>query len=189
MNPAISYLPVAFRAAKRIAAVGMAASTVAPTAGGAMTFVEARAWTASPVEFTQSPTIQSTTGGPMRFEDALDNRATVVGLGPAGVASADSIRTIYERSGLTWEQLARLFGVSRRAVHAWASGSRVSARHFEAIYDLAGRLTQRVGDAEENRAWLLDSSAGPSVYEQMRRANTRKPMEARLTPSELMGIK
>lgn len=188
MNPSVPQLPVVFRAAKRIAAIGMAASTVAPTSGGVMTFVEARPWTASPVQFTQPPPVQSTTGGPLSFDEVLNHRAVVVGLGSTGLASADNIRTIYERSGLTWEQLARLFGVSRRAVHSWASGSRVSARHLEAIYDLAGRLSSRAGDPEDNRAWLLDSSSGSSVYEQIRLANTRKPVEARLTPRELMGI-
>src|SRR6266542_2454198 len=42
-----------------------------------------------------------------------------------------SVRHLYEASGLTWEQLARLFGVSRRAVHNWANGGRMTARHVE----------------------------------------------------------
>ena len=32
-------------------------------------------------------------------------------------------------TGLTWEQLAYLFGVSRQSVHFWASGGTMTAAH------------------------------------------------------------
>lgn len=42
---------------------------------------------------------------------------------------ASAILEIRRRSGLTWQELSDLFGVSRRSVHHWASGKVVSARH------------------------------------------------------------
>ena len=187
MNATVPALRVVYEVAKRATAVGMIACTAAPTTVALSGVVTNRSWTEHPMQLIVGAPLQSTTG-PLRFEDAIDGNAVVVGVGPSGVAASDSIRSIYERSGLTWEQLARLFGVSRRAVHSWASGSRVSARHLEAIFDLAGQLSRRVAVPEANRAWLMDSSMGPSVYEQIRRRNARTPMEARLTAVELMGI-
>ena len=42
---------------------------------------------------------------------------------------ASAILEIRRRSGLTWQELSDLFGVSRRSVHHWASGKVVSANH------------------------------------------------------------
>lgn len=58
-------------------------------------------------------------------------------------------------TGLTWEQLAHLFNVSRRAVHFWASGSKASAEntaHLERVLDTV-RVIDR-GFMTENRAAL-----------------------------------
>src|SRR5262245_36297225 len=41
---------------------------------------------------------------------------------PRGPTQRSAVRSLHDSSGLTWEQLARLFGVSRRAVHNWANG-------------------------------------------------------------------
>ncbi|WP_157431862.1 helix-turn-helix domain-containing protein [Actinomadura hibisca] len=46
---------------------------------------------------------------------------------------ASSVIRLHEESGLTWEQLSRLFGVSRRALHHWAVGGRISAGHAERL--------------------------------------------------------
>ena len=53
---------------------------------------------------------------------------------------ARSVQQIREDSGLTWEQLSRLFGVSRRAVHNWANGGRMTARHVEVLTQLRYRI-------------------------------------------------
>ncbi len=59
-------------------------------------------------------------------------------------------------SGLTWDQLARLFGVSRRSVHLWVSGKPMSTQNEERLYQLLA-LLQEVdrGSADENRRLLL----------------------------------
>jgi DNA-binding transcriptional regulator YiaG len=41
-------------------------------------------------------------------------------------------------TGLTWEQVARLFGVSRRTVHLWASGLAMSSGHEEHLHRMFG---------------------------------------------------
>lgn len=59
-------------------------------------------------------------------------------------------------SGLTWDQLARLFKVSRRAVHFWASGKELSRENEEHLQRLLGWLRSvDQGSANLNRTMLL----------------------------------
>lgn len=51
-------------------------------------------------------------------------------------SQAAAIQELRRRSGLTWEELAGLFGVSRRSVHFWASGKPMSPLHEEALSGL-----------------------------------------------------
>jgi transcriptional regulator with XRE-family HTH domain len=82
-------------------------------------------------------------------------------LGPgAGVESVQTALLELRRlSGLTWDQLARLFGVSRRSLHFWASGAAVSASHEEQVQRVLAVLRQvDRGTAAENRALMLQPS-------------------------------
>ena len=63
----------------------------------------------------------------------------------AARSTAGILRTVRDRTGLTWEQTARLFGVSRRAVHLWASGGRMTAANEEALLRLATLLSSMDG--------------------------------------------
>jgi len=66
--------------------------------------------------------------------------------------------------GLTWEQIADLFGVSRSAVHQWASGGPIDAaaadhlRNLVHVIDRADR-----GGAAENREALLTPTGDPPI--------------------------
>ncbi len=62
------------------------------------------------------------------------------------IATAAAIRGLRERSGLTWDELARLFGVSRRAIHAWATGARLNQFHAERLGMLATQI-ERIQEA------------------------------------------
>lgn len=67
-----------------------------------------------------------------------------------------AIAELRHRSGLTWDQLARLFGVARRSVHFWASGKALNAANEERL----GRMFAVVryvdrGSASATRAALL----------------------------------
>lgn len=70
------------------------------------------------------------------------------------------IHELRRLSGLTWEQLARLCGVTRRALHFWASGKPLKAVHEERLQRLLAtvRLIDR-GSALDNRRVLLQPGA------------------------------
>jgi len=71
---------------------------------------------------------------------------------PSGAAIAELRR----QSGLTWDQLARLFSVSRRALHFWASGKPMAFTHEEHLQRLLSVLRKvDRGSADANRRELL----------------------------------
>ena len=61
-------------------------------------------------------------------------------------SESDEVRWLHEQSGLTWEQLGRLFGVSRRTVHLWANGSGMNASNREALYELVALVRSVQGE-------------------------------------------
>ncbi len=83
------------------------------------------------------------------------------------IAAISEVRRL---SGLTWEQLAQLFGVSRRALHFWASGKPLSAQNAEHLQRLLAVL-QRVdrGSASANRAALLAPIKGVHPFDLLAR--------------------
>ena len=90
-----------------------------------------------------------------RSEDAAPVSTTEAFI-PAA-ATAKSVRELKERSGLTWDQLAKAFSVSRRSVHGWASGARMNAANAELLARLTGALSQVEvpGDTDATRAAIL----------------------------------
>ncbi len=74
-----------------------------------------RTGTSSHGDFQMRPLQQTTVG-------------TVVAVPPAANGSLAELRRL---SGLTWDQLARVFGVTRRALHFWASGKPMSPSNEE----------------------------------------------------------
>jgi len=72
------------------------------------------------------------------------------------VASAQAVLDLRAESGLTWDQLGRLFGVSRRAVHLWASGKRMNSRNIELLGTLRTIVDGApVKDPDSRRMWLF----------------------------------
>ncbi len=71
---------------------------------------------------------------------------------PAG----DAISELRRLSGLTWDQLGRLFNVSRRALHFWVSGRPMTPSNEENLQRLLA-LVRKIdrGSASANRAILL----------------------------------
>lgn len=70
--------------------------------------------------------------------------------------SGSAIGELRRLSGLTWDQLARLFNVSRRSLHFWASGKNMTPSNEEHLQRLLAvvRKADR-GSATANRAMLL----------------------------------
>ena len=87
---------------------------------------------------------------------------------PEPVASS-RVRSLKESSGLTWDQLRCLFGVSRRALHMWAGGAQMNSRNQERLTDLE-RVVSALGNTpSERRAAFMSSQyrGGRSVFQQL----------------------
>ena len=71
-------------------------------------------------------------------------------------ATQKALGELRRLSGLTWEQLAKLFNVSRRSLHFWASGQPLSRFNEEQLNRLLGTI-QYIdrGSASLNRSLLL----------------------------------
>ena len=71
---------------------------------------------------------------------------------------------------LTWQQLAELFGVSRRAVHSWAIGASMRRRNIDRLERLELALPSNEGDPASQHRWLFSGTpANPSPYSQLLR--------------------
>jgi DNA-binding transcriptional regulator YiaG len=79
-------------------------------------------------------------------------------------ATQKSLSELRRLSGLTWDQLAKLFNVSRRSLHFWASGQPLSRFNEEHLNRLLGTI-QFIdqGSANLNRSLLLrpDGNGNP----------------------------
>ncbi|WP_141718021.1 hypothetical protein [Nocardia altamirensis] len=103
-----------------------------------------------------------------------------------------AVRWLHDSSGLTWEQLGRVFGVSRRAVHMWANGSRMNASNVEALHEFIAaihRLGAMTPDATRN-ALLSTRSGGTSLLDEFRARHRSGPGDvsgARERPDFYLG--
>lgn len=98
-----------------------------------------------------------TNAGPARNEVEVAARAPTL-------SAADLIAEIRRISGLTWQHIARLFDVDRRAVHFWASGrpmSDANAEHLSRLLVLLRKIDR--GVPSKVREWLLAPSSGGAV--------------------------
>jgi DNA-binding transcriptional regulator YiaG len=105
--------------------------------------------------------------------------------------TAELVQSLRDRSGLTWDQLARLFGVSRRAVHAWATGARLNAYHQELLTELT-RLVAAIdtGNPQHNRDRLLAPRQGAlSLFDEIRARRARQSSDTTgmLPAAQLLG--
>jgi DNA-binding transcriptional regulator YiaG len=84
--------------------------------------------------------------------------------------TAKAIRKAHEDSGLTWEQLARSFGVSRRSLHLWANGGRMNAGNVEILMSFADLVNHiNAATPSERRAALLAiNEDGRSILDSFR---------------------
>jgi hypothetical protein len=78
--------------------------------------------------------------------------------------SPPSINELKKLSGLTWEQIAKIFNVSRRSIHFWASGKKLSPFNTECLnrFVMTLRYIDR-GSADVNRSLLLESHQGSDI--------------------------
>lgn len=80
--------------------------------------------------------------------------------------TADLVREVKDNSGLTWEELGRIFGVSRRAVHNWANGGKANAfnsRRIRRVHALIHDLS-RGNEINTREALLRHREPESSLY-------------------------
>ena len=84
--------------------------------------------------------------------------------------AAQLVRDLHRDSGLTWDQLAQFFGVSRRALHHWAAGGNLTGRNYHILTVLSRRISDlRASTPQERRVLLLRPGGdGYSFYERLR---------------------
>ncbi len=83
-------------------------------------------------------------------------------------ATRKAVSELRRISGLTWEQLAGLFGVSRRSVHFWASGKSLNASNHERLMRVLDVVRDaNRGTARSTRAALLDAREGTTAFEML----------------------
>jgi len=118
---------------------------------------------------TQRPTVVTVTVFPVLSGTAISaadllfvlertNSGFPLPLQSANLAEAnrDALNELRKLSGLTWEQLAKLFNVSRRSIHFWASGQSLSRFNEENLNRLLGTIRYiNRGSASINRNLLL----------------------------------
>lgn len=75
------------------------------------------------------------------------------------VAASERLADVRLRLGLTWAQVASVFDVSRRAVHAWASGEKLNARHEAKLRDLHAKVVGPTDLSALKRELLSDAPA------------------------------
>ncbi|WP_126977601.1 hypothetical protein [Frigidibacter oleivorans] len=89
----------------------------------------------------------------------------------ANQTPAELVNELRRVSGLTWAQVAEVFGVSKRTPYHWSSGETVSAENHERL----GRVVAVLrfidkGSAEENRNLLLGHTRFGQTYLELLRS-------------------
>ena len=118
--------------------------------------------------------------------EALDPEFTFVEQTNSGLAlkvvatsQAAAISELRRRSGLTWEQTARLFGVARRSVHFWISGKALNASNEERLNRLliTIRHIDRGGSAATRVALMSAQSDGAVPFDLLAEGRFEDVME------------
>ncbi|MFE3059104.1 hypothetical protein [Nocardia sp. NPDC059239] len=93
----------------------------------------------------------------------------------------EEIAWIKAHSGLTWDQLGKVFGVSRRAVHMWANGGRLNEsnarrlRSFSAIVrDIEAVISPQTPEMVRARLLQVEPD-GLSIVDRLRRDRSAGP--------------
>lgn len=76
--------------------------------------------------------------------------------------AAEMLAGVRDGLGFTWDQIARIFNVSRRAIHLWVAGGKMSASKEEllrAVYQVVRGLP---GDTQEERRGAFMNPRGES---------------------------
>lgn len=89
---------------------------------------------------------------------------------PAKATDRERVKQLYARSGLTWDQLAKSFGVSRRAVHHWATGGKLSSANAATLTELSAFIKARpdLTPTQIRKAFFEPDHGGRSIMDRLR---------------------
>lgn len=83
---------------------------------------------------------------------------------------SNSVASLRAMSGLTADQLGRLFGVSRRSVQNWIAGGSMAANHEQRLSRITAVILSAGSTPEDRRRKLLSSQqGGESLFHQLAR--------------------
>jgi transcriptional regulator with XRE-family HTH domain len=107
--------------------------------------------------------------------------ARIVDAAARGYDYASTLRQVQQRSGLTWGEIARALGVSRRAVHHWASGRRMSdghVRRVEAFASLVNSHSRSTADLTRKALIALrpDGRSALGLFEEASKPRRSTPL-------------
>lgn len=91
--------------------------------------------------------------------DATSSRSETAAMGDSRTP-ASRVSAAKRRSGLTWDQMSRAFGVSMRAAQGWAAGDRMATRNLERLARIELLLEQH-GTAPPDRVRVALLSPTP----------------------------
>lgn len=95
-----------------------------------------------------------------RFGGATNTGVPVDVVTVAPLDTAARLRDLRSSAGLSWNQVAALFGVSRRSVHAWVAGSVMRTANRERLDTLLGIAERPHDGSAQRRAALFDHARG-----------------------------
>lgn len=108
----------------------------------------------------------------------------------AAPTAAQLLKSVRETSGLTWDQIARALGVSRRAIHHWTNGDRMSAHNIEQLVALNALVTSVPGDDPDSKraALLLPGPDGDSQFDVFRREVAQGGVDVNALPAPQQAL-
>jgi len=110
---------------------------------------------------------------------------------PEPSSPCEMVAWLHRESGLTWDQLARTLGVSRRSVHAWAAGQRVSGTNLERLSHVYTTIRGLNAPTPASRRRLLFAPRGqqPHLFDSLvASARKPRPKPGGITVAERLGI-
>jgi hypothetical protein len=89
---------------------------------------------------------------------------------------ADRVQQLKDESGLSWTQVASLFGVTRRAVHFWVRGGNITDEHVVRLERLQSATSAiAMSSPRETRARMLSlDMSGASIFGRLLAETTRQ---------------
>ncbi|RYZ88487.1 MAG: hypothetical protein EOP04_09295 [Proteobacteria bacterium] len=106
------------------------------------------------IDLQSLPSVEITTGG-VTPHFSFENQSV-----------SEEINSLRRISGLTWDHLAKLFNVSRRSLHFWASGRPVNAQNYELLNRMVSAIKAiDCGQASENRARIFRAINGTLPFD------------------------